>query len=163
MVKTHLLSRTEYDLLGHYDIQEIINRDYYIVVSAIKKYDDEQVPAQGLRVLVRQTGKMVITYAIKTSAIFRRKQLHLTTNSSNNKALPALLLVSKQGGLPFGKTDGEVLHRIEASAKGSKSLIVDLPNTLLPPKTFGKLFLEDDTAYNEFMVHHPAKDLMRLS
>jgi hypothetical protein len=163
MVKTHLLSRTEYDLLGHYDIHEIINRDYYIVVSAIKKYDDEQVPAQGLRVLVRQPGKMVITYAIKTSAIFRRKQLHLITNSSNNKALPALLLVSKQGGLPFGKTDGEVLHRIEAGAKGSKSLIVDLPNTPLPPKTFGKLFLEDDTAYNEFMVHHPAKDLMRLS
>lgn len=112
--------------------------------------------------MTRLTEKVVFTYEIKLSRLWRKKHvLHVIADKPT--IFPALLLVSKRGGLPFRKTDGDLFHRIEPTSTQSKEIFIDLPDLSLPSDTFGKLFLEDDRMYNEIIIHHPGEKQLRLS
>jgi hypothetical protein len=159
---TQIFKRVEYDRLGHYDISNKTNEDYHIVISSVEKREDEQIVAQGIYVHVRQASKTVVSYILKASTLFRGRYIQLITEPCR-KLPAALLLISKQGELPFRKIDGKLLYRIEGDVINNERTIIDLPDTPLSPKTFGKLFFEDDRAYNECILHHPGESFMRLS
>jgi hypothetical protein len=159
---THLLSRDVYDQRGFYEICDIAYRDYYIRVAAMYQRDNESLAADGVRVLIQQESKVVITYKMQCATSSQRKrQLSLTIRT--RQELPCLLVIAKRGGIPFSKTDGEVFHRIEPFFPQPGQVVFHLPHTPLPPKTFGKLFFEDDTMYRAFIMHHPHEQSMRLS
>jgi len=159
---THLLPRDAYDQLGFYEIHDIAHRDYYIRVSAMYQHNDERLVAEGACVFVQQESKVVITYKMQCPAFSRRERL-LSLTLRTRQELPRLLVIAKQGGLPFSKTDGEVFHRIEPFFPQPGQVVLRLPDTPLPPKMFGKLFFEDDAMYWAFLVHHPREHFMRLS
>lgn len=54
------------------------------------------------------------------------------------------------------------LLRIESASSPHKNLVYNLPSVPLTAGTSGKLFLEDETRYDEFVIHHPGKERMRL-
>jgi hypothetical protein len=159
---TRRLSRAEYDHLGYYDIRGTINHDYYIIVFVVIQQGNELMTAQGVRLHAQLVSRTVLTYEIKNSTMLsKRRTLHITTDTQ--RSLPTLLLISQYGQLPFRKTDGDIFWRIEPMRVGRKDLIVNLPATVLPARTFGKLFLEDDSLHSEFTIHHPGVDKLRLS
>ncbi len=118
------------------------------------------VMAQGAGVL--PLSQTVITYEIKLPTLFRKQRtLHIAADPPGD--LPDLLLMSRQGRLPFGKNDGCLFYRLTGASLSKRSLVCDLPDTPLPSRTFAKLFLGDDSTYRLFMVHHPCEDRMRLN
>jgi hypothetical protein len=159
---TMLLERVQYEQRGHHDLPVTTHRDHYILITALKKLGEEQFQASGTRLLARLTSKIVITYEIKkTTRLGKQHTLHLIAEP--HTALPMLLLVSKQGGLPLRKADGTIFQRIKATLAESRHLAINLSSAALPANTFGKLFFEDDTVYGEFTIHHPDERQMRLS
>jgi hypothetical protein len=143
-------------------MRDIAYHDYYIRVSAIYQRSNERLVADGACVLVQQQSKVVVTYKMQcATSIHRKRYLYLIIRT--RQQLPRLLVVAKQGGIPFSKADGEVFHRIEPFFPQPGKVVFRLPPTLLPPKTFGKLFFEDDAMYRTFIVHHPHEQAMRLS
>ncbi len=159
---TRQLSRAEYEHRGYYDIRDTVNQDYYIVVAAVSQRGNERVMAQGVRLLARLVSKAVLTYEIKSPGMLQKKRrLHLIVEPAC--PLPVMLLVTQQGRLPFRRTDGKLWYRIEPGATAQRELVIDdLPTTKFPSCTFAKLFLEDDSLYSEFTVHHPREDKLRL-
>ena len=159
---TRQLSRAEYEHRGYYDIRDTINQDYYVVVAAVSQRGNERVMAQGVRLLARLASKAILTYEIKNPSMLQKKRrLHIIVEPA--RPLPVMLLVTQQGRLPFRRTDGKLWYRIEPEATAQREVVIDdLPTTKFPPRTFAKLFLEDDSLYGEFTVHHPSEDKLRL-
>ena len=160
---TQKVIRAQYDYSGHYDIRGLANQDHYIVVAAIVKQGNDQIVAPGARIHARLASKIVVTYEIKNPRnLFGPKQRTLHLYARTPGTLPTLLIVSKQGRLPINKAEGEVMHRVEGPIRIEKDLVIALPDKAFPPKTFGKLYLEDDSLYNVVSVNHPSEDRLRL-
>lgn len=124
----------------------------------VKKVDvrEKAQPAQS------RAARIVIAYRIEAPTFFRKQwTLHIVTDV--NLILPALVLINKAESLPVKKTDGQLFYRIQPGPTKDNHLVINLPSMPLPPKTFIKLFLEDDTLYSRFMIHHPGEKQMRLS
>lgn len=159
---TCTVSRGEYEQRGYYDLRVLASRDCFLLVSATLQLKDQRAVAEGVYLAVRLSGQMVITYTIKRATLWQRKlTLHLTIDPPG--PLPALLLVYKEGRLPLRKSDGDLLHRIAPESQGRGSVQIELPLQPLPVGSFGKLFLEDETLYREWIIHHPGEHYMRLS
>lgn len=163
---THKVTRAEYEFHGHYDIRGATNqqgKDHYIVVAAIIKQDTEQIVAPGTRLQARLASKIVVTYEIKISRnLFGPKQRTLHLYARTPGVLPTLLLVTKQGRLPLNRAEGDLLYREEGPIRIEKDLVLSLPEKAFPPKTLGKLYLEDDNLYNVVTIYHPSEDKLRL-
>ena len=160
---TQKITRAEYDYLSHYDIRGVANQDHYIVVAAIVKQGNDQIVAPGVRVQARLASKITVTYEIKNArSLFGPKQRTLHIYARTPGTLPTLLLVSKQGRLPINKAEGDVLYREDGPIHIEKDVVIPLPDKAFPPKTFGKLYLEDDSLYNVVSVNHPSEDKLRL-
>ncbi len=159
---TFAVKRADYDRLHYFDVHNLTKSECSLVVAAIMEQEGKRLVAQGTQIHVQLSDTSVITYEIRRSLIGpKRRTLHLALDL--HKPLPVLLLVSKQGGIPLYKTDGELFYRLKVALRTTNDVVIDLPSIALPPGTFGKLFLEDDTLYHEFTVHHPHQDQMRLS
>ncbi len=160
---TRRLRRSDYEQRGYCDIHSSGNQDCHIIITAAQQ-DETQPAVDGVRLLVRRASRTIITYAITTARLLRgRAMLRLTIDApAFPVTLPALLLVSKSGGLPWHKEDGVPLLRIESASSPHKNLVYNLPSVPLTAGTLGKLFLEDETRYDEFVIHHPGKERMRL-
>jgi hypothetical protein len=89
-----------------------------------------------------------------------KRTLHLALDPPG--PLPALLIIRKQGRLPLNKHDGYLFHRVEATSTHEREISIELPSVTLPLGSFVKVFLEDDAAYREFIVHHPDVHRLRL-
>ena len=158
------VSRAEYEYRGHYDISGTANHDCYIVVAAVIKQNNEEIIAAGVRHRARLASKIVLSYEIKQArSLFGPRQytLHLYTRTPGQ--LPDLLLINKQGRLPILKTEGEVFFRLPGPVQIADHLAIPLPDTSRPPRTFARLYLEDDRYYDEVIIHHPNEDKLRLS
>ena len=161
---TRKVSRAEYDHIGYFDVRGTLNQKYYINVAAVIKQGEEKIVAQGVHVEALLATKIVLAYEIKNPTLFRkRRTLHIMPRTPGS--LPALLLIGRRDRLPFRKTDGDLLHRIEPTLIGEneKELVIELSEKTFPPRTFGKLFLEDDSMYEVVSIHHPSEDKLRLS
>jgi hypothetical protein len=123
---------------------------------------EKQLAFINAKEFVDQESKVVVTYKMQCPAFSRRERL-LSLTIRTRQELPRLLVIAKRGGLPFSKTDGEIFHRIEPFFPQPGQVVLRLPDTPLPPKTFGKLFFEDEAMYRAFLVHHPREHFMRLS
>lgn len=151
---TRHVNLAQYEKLGHYDLPGTQNQNYYIVLSAVIDQDGAKIPAQGIRIYTRIGPKLTFKYEIKNR---RRRTLHLYIPGRTGGTIPTLLLVSRQGNPPSKKTEGDIFHRIDPVLirDGEKEKVIPLPERNFPPKTFGKLFLEDDTMYESVTIHHP--------
>jgi hypothetical protein len=102
-----------------------------------------------------------MTYEIKKPTLLNRHYtLHISTRTPG--LLPAMLLIGKRDGLPFKRTDGMELQRIEPKRIDNKKLIIQITTLTFPQGTYGKLFLEDDSMYAFVDVHHPSKEMLKL-
>jgi hypothetical protein len=161
---THKVSRTEYEFHGHYDIKgTTMGQNYHIVVAAVVGQGRDQVISSGARIEVLLAERVVLTYEIKNPTLFRKKRtLHLFPRNSGK--LPVFLLVSRRDRLPMSKAEGELLLRMgPLLVERDKEVVVELPDRSFPPRTFGKLYLEDDNAYNVVRIDHPGQEKLRLS
>lgn len=158
---TRRVTRAEYESLGYIDIRGVTDRDYYIIVAAVIKEGSEQITGSGARIQARLASKLILTYEIKQTGFVRKKRtLHLYARKPG--LLPDLLLISRRDRLPLYKGEGEVLHHINGPLAIEKELSVELPEKTYPPRTFGKLYLKDDTLYEVVNIHHPSEDKLRL-
>lgn len=161
-VITRHITRAEYDSYGHFDLREAPNRDYYIVVAAIIRQGNEQITGLGTRIRARLASKVVVTYEIKQTGFLGRRKRILAIHARKPGALPTLLLVSSRGRLPLQKTEGDLFYRLEGPMSIESELSIELPDKSFPQRTFGKLYLEDDTAYDVVTIHHPGEEKLRL-
>lgn len=158
------VSRTEYERHGHYDIRGAIGSDYYIVVAAIVRQDGDEIVAAGMRIQARLATRVMLTYEIKLAGgLFGPKQTMLQLRTSTPGTLPSLLLVGKQGRLPIAKSEGNVLFRQPGPFFLADQMNIPLPKMATPPKTFAKLYLEDDRYCNEVIIYQPGESKLRLS
>ena len=159
---THKVSCATYDHLGYFDVRGTVSQDYYIAVSAIIQDGKERVVSPEERCLAHLVSKFVMNYEIKNPTLFHKKRT-LTITARTPGTLPVLVLVSRRDRLPFRKSDGDVFQRIEPTVIGEKELIIELPEQKFPPRTFGKLFLEDDALNEVVTIHHPGIEKLRMS
>ena len=82
---------------------------------------------------------------------------------SSGVSWSASQLVSRRERVPLYKNEGEIFHRVQGPLSIEKELSIELPDKAFPPKTFGKLYLENDKAYEVVNIHHPSEDKLRLS
>jgi hypothetical protein len=163
MLNAQKVTLAEYEHRGYYDIKGTQNRDHYILVAAIIKQGNDQIMGSGVRVQARLASKMVITYEIKSPrGLFGPKKRMLLLSSRTSGTLPTLLLVSKQGRLPLRKEEGEPIIRFEGPITIENTLEFELPDKSFGPRTFGKLYLEDDGMYEVVTIHHPSEEKLRL-
>jgi curved DNA-binding protein CbpA len=160
---TQRLRRSDYEERGYCDIGSSANHDCYILIT-VAPQDETQPAEEGVSLLVRRASRTIITYSIRAATMLRtRPVLHISIDAPALPiTLPALLLVSKYREMPWRKEDGTTLLRIESASALHPNLLFHLPAISLPAGTFGKLFLEDETRYGEFVIHHPGKERMRL-
>jgi hypothetical protein len=156
------VTRAAYESQGHFDIKETPDHDYYIVVAAVVQQGNEQISGVGARVHARLATKVALTYEIKQAGFLGRHKRMLHIHARQSGVLPTLLLVKSQGRLPLQRSEGEMFYRLEGPTPIQKELAIELPNTNLPQRTFGKLYLEDDTEYEGVIIHHPSMDKLRL-
>lgn len=158
------VSRAEYSYQGHYDVRASLNHDLYIVVAAVVRQGNDQIIGSGAKVQARLASKIVVSYEIKTSGgLLGRKKRLLHIFARTPGTLPTLLLMSKVGRLPQRKEEGEQVQRFAGPVSIEKELALELPDRAFAPKTFGKLYLEDDSLYDGVTIHHPSEDKLRLS
>jgi hypothetical protein len=158
------VSRTEYERHGHYDIHGATGSDYYIIVAAIIRQDGDEIVAAGMRIQARLATRVMLTYEIKLAGgLFGPRQTMLQLRTSTPGTLPSLLLVGKQGRLPIAKSEGNILFRQPGPFFLADQLSIPLPKMVTPPKTFAKLYLEDDRYCNEVIIHQPGESKLRLS
>ena len=170
---TYVLTREAYEHLWYYDLRGPIDYDCYILISAVATYEKNPFIAPGVYLLMRMGTRTTLTYEIIQPTFLRKQRLlHIIIDSPT--AIPSLQLVSKQGQIPLRRTDGEVFYRITeigglpatsgvSLAPNRREVMIPLPEKAVPPRTYGKLFLEDDTRYSDFLIHHPSATFMRLS
>jgi len=158
---THYISRIEYERLGYYDIYGVSNQHYNILISAIGEQNGVQVVASGICIHLH-LHKMVLTYELRLPHFLQRKRM-LNIIADATGPIPSLILVSRSHELPLQKTDGDLFYHMEGKMNKEGAMNIVLPATPLPPETFGKLFLEDDRLYNTIVIHHPAREQLRLS
>lgn len=157
------VTRAEYEYKGYYDIRGTQNCDYYIVVAAVIRQNADQIIGSGARIQARLASKIIITYEIKMPrSLFgpKKRLLHISARSAGS--LPTLVIVSKQGRLPLRKEEGEPIFRLEGPVPIEGELEYELPDRSFGPRTFGKLYLEDDRMYEVVTIHHPSEEKLRL-
>ncbi len=159
----HKVMRAEYEHRGFYDIRGNMERDHYIVVAAVIRQGNDEIIGPGARVQARLISKIVLSYEIKLPRLFGPKKRILSISSRTAGKLPNLLLVSKQGRLPLRREEGEAYFRLQGPIPIESTLEFELPDKSFGPKTFGKLYLEDDGLYEMVTIHHPSEDKLRLS
>jgi hypothetical protein len=155
--------RAEYEHRGFYDIRGNPERDHYIIVAAVIRQGDTEIIGPGARAQARLFSKIILSYEIKLPRMFGPKKRVLTISARTMGKLPNLLLVSKQGRLPLRREEGEAYFRLPGPTTIENTLEFELPDKSFGPKTFGKLYLEDDGLYEMVTIHHPSNDKLRLS
>lgn len=155
--------RAEYEHRGFYDIRGNLERDHYIIVAAVIRQGDTEIIGPGARVQARLFSKIILSYEIKLPRMFGPKKRTLTISARATGKLPGMLLVSKQGRLPLRREEGEAYFRLPGPTTIEDTLEFELPDKSFGPKTFGKLYLEDDGLYEMVTIHHPSDDKLRLS
>ena len=155
--------RAEYEHRGFYDIRGNLERDHYIIVAAVVRQGDTEIIGPGARVQARLFSKIILSYEIKLPRMFGPKKRILTISARTTGKLPNLLLVSKQGRLPLRREEGEAYFRLPGPTPIENMLEFELPDKSFGPKTYGKLYLEDDGLYEMVTIHHPSEDKLRLS
>lgn len=170
---TCVLTRETYEQLGYYDLRGPIDYDCYMLISTVATYEKTPFIASGVRLVMRMGTRITLTYEIIQPTFLRKQRmLHIIIDSPT--AIPPLQLVSKQGQIPLRKADGEIFYRIAeigglaaiggvSLAPNRREVMIPLPEKAVPPRMYGKLFLEDDTLYRDFLIHHPSATMMRLS
>ena len=160
-VVTRRVSFAEYDRMGYYDLRGTVDQDYYIVIVAVINQDGTQITSEGARIF-RQANRVEFTYEIRNPTRLRRKRtLHITSRAPGT--LPALVLIGRRDRLPFKKADGDLLQHIAPTLMTNKEIVLELPERAYPIRTFGKLFLEDDSLNATVVIHHPDENKLRLS
>jgi hypothetical protein len=170
---TSVVARDAYEQVGYYDLPGPIDYDCYILISAIATHKQQQFIASGIPLVMRMGTRITLTYEI-IQPTFLRKQRMLRIIIDAPGVIPALQLVSKRGQIPLRRTDGELFYRIAGIGEATtttetrqnqqrRELTIPLPEKAVAPRTYGKLFLEDDAHYRDFLIHHPSATQMRLS
>jgi len=158
---TLVIARGEYEARGHYLLPAGIRASYFLVVSLVAQRNGQPVLTPGTRLYVPLAEKRELTYKIKNPRPgYKQRTLHILLSEPGR--LPALLLVIKQGGLPFHKSEGQILHREQEMVMAFREHVIPLPATRFPTQTFGKVFLEDDDLYTVVVIHHPHEKHLRL-
>jgi hypothetical protein len=156
-----VVTRAEYEALGHYILRGTTLQNYYILVSLLVRQQGQQLITPGVRLYIPLAYKMDLTYELKNPRFgYKQRTLHIYTQTPG--IVPTLLLITSRGGLPFRKAEGTVLHREPGPINVQREHIIQLPDTSFPAQTFGKLFLEDDNLYAVVVIHHPHERKLRL-
>lgn len=158
------VSHTQYDHLGYHDIQGSNGaNEYYISVVTLIREGREVIEAPEIRIHAHAIGsKIAFTYEIKNPYLLRKKRtLHIKARAAGS--LPSLLLVSRRDRLPLNKNDGEIFYQLASTVVDEKELVVELPELTPMPRTYVKIFLEDDSLYEAVNIYHPSTEKLRLS
>src|SRR5262249_4132025 len=91
---------------------------------------------------------------------YKQRTLHLYTQTPG--ILPTLLLITRQGDIPTSKIEGTPFHRVPGPLPIQRELVIELPDTRFAAKSFGRLFLEDDSLYSVVVIHLPHERKLRL-
>lgn len=160
---TRRVNFAEYDRVGHYDLRGTVDQDYYMEISAVINQDGTNITSEVIRKQVRQAKVLELTYEIKNPTMLRRKRtLHITSRTSGT--IPAMVLVGKRDRLPFKKTDGDLLQHIASRLiRDGEVVVIDLSERTYPQRTYGKLFLEDDSMNATVVIRQPDESKVRLS
>ncbi len=160
------VSKARYEQIGYYDLQGVVNQPYYIIMQAVIWLGDKKLSSRGIHSTKKLASQATVTYEIKNPGkLWGKRTLHISmrTPDGASSVLPALQLIYMQERLPFKKSEGILFQKIEPTIVSQKGLVVVLPEQKFPPRTFCKLFLEDDDEHERIIIHHPSMDKLRLS
>jgi hypothetical protein len=158
------VTRAEYERLGYSDLGASGSQDYYITVAAVVQYGGDTITGGGARTHLRLASMVTLEYDLRPPGrLFGAKHYRLALRTSAPVSLPVLVLRGKRLGLPMSKADGDLIYRSDGALEITRDLEIELPDRTYSPNTFGKLFLEDDAAYDAIKVFHPDREKLRLS
>jgi len=158
------LTRAQYEINSYFDIMNPAIQDYYILVLATIGNNSNKITATGDRLgarkLVRLKNRTIIEYKIKKRMLSGNYAIELDVQGDGEP--PSLVLIRKQNTLPLSKKDGELIMQFkkEEIRKGKKDY--DLREGAYMRQGYAKLFLEDESQYDTYLIRHPAKDALRL-
>jgi hypothetical protein len=159
------LTHAQYEILGHYDIQNPLKQDYYFVVYAVIRQDGQKVTASGSsdgsRALFSLLSKLEIRYEIKKSIIGRKFIIQL--NIDGGGTLPRLVLTEKQNSLPMNKNDGETVLITEKQSISHNRIDIAMPKIRKQHRSYVRLFTDDPSLSNTVTILHPSREKLRLA
>ncbi|GHO86340.1 zinc ribbon domain-containing protein [Dictyobacter formicarum] len=158
-VKTHYLTKAEYEHTGYFDLREDRPQECYIRVATLIRQGKQRIQAPGIRLQARLAPKITLTYEIRKARFSKKRTLYIHTHTPG--LLPALVLICRRERLPLQKSEGERLWH-QGPTHIEKELNLPLPEQKYQPRTFGKLYLEDSNAYNFVTIQHPNDTKLRL-
>lgn len=147
------ITRSEYEIRGHYELRGPLDRPYFIVVAAVLRRSGVLVVTPGEQVQGYMARKLLVDYEIKNARFgARQRTLHLYTSVPGR--IPTLLLRSCVGHPPLTRDEGMLFQRIVGPLNVHGELVVPLLNEGRP-NTFGRLFLEDESLYTVITLCRP--------
>jgi hypothetical protein len=163
---THNLTRSEYDIRGHFDIlNPSQNEDYYVCVFAVLGQGDEKIIASaetpGARKHIPIRNRIEAGYELKKTWRGKDYKLHLSLKGKGT--FPATLLVYKRIAPPIEKKDGEVILRVPAFEIDHDTVDFPLQNAERRKRGYVALFLEDDANYEFVRLLRPAINKLELA
>ncbi|GCF08702.1 zinc ribbon domain-containing protein [Dictyobacter arantiisoli] len=154
------ITRSEYANAGYLDIRGEKQCDYFIRVTNLIRQGQHLITSAGVDIQARLVNKLALTYEIKKALFSQKRTLHIRTLTPGE--LPTILLIARRDHLPAKKTDGERILQLEGPISIKKELSFPLPDRKYSGRTFSKLYVEDDSAYDYLKIQHPSDTTLRL-
>ena len=163
---TKIISKNQYDRDSGFIINKLENKDYYFTFFVVAGEGKDILYSSGKQCLISNSGIEEILYEIKVKKnLFRKiKSVNIILSTTGNFIyLPEMVLVKKNGNLPFRKSDGLIiLKTMKGSLNKTDKKILEIPISKLSNNEYGKLFLADDTLTDKYRLMSPKKEKLQL-
>ncbi|WP_261381493.1 PIN domain-containing protein [Paenibacillus cremeus] len=152
--RCYTVNRNNDSVSGHHQIHSSsAEHIYYVTFYSVGHYDDKLLFSSGLQLQLTEKEFSVtdIHYFIRLKIGFwkGKKQAFLTlTGPDTIKEMPELILVKKNGNVPFNRNDGIAIMRIKDIQFGLMGrLDLELPGDVLEEHSYAKLFYAESTQH----------------
>lgn len=151
------ITKENYEREGAYVIRNVRDGDYYFSISSCHTRNKRELISESKRVFFSNSKPIDLEYFVKYRKLFGKK-LELKILSKENKVLPGLVLVAKDGGVPIKKEDGiEILELTGVSTNSSHKISLDE----ITIDRYVRLFVKESGASN-LRILTPPKEKLKL-
>lgn len=151
------ITKENYDREGAYVIRNVRDGDYYFSIRTCYTRNTRELLSESKRVFFSNSKPIDLEYFVKYRKLFGKK-LELKILSKENKVLPGLVLVAKDGGVPVKKEDGiEILELTGVRTNSSHKISLDE----ITIDRYVRLFVKE-SAVSSLRILTPPKEKLKL-
>lgn len=159
------VQKKNYDRDKAFIMRQCGSQPYYLALYTMAKDAEEIVySSPQLALSIGNASKSTIRYSLnrkRTMLFFGKLTITVEVELDGDmNALPELRVVKKIGRQPLRREDGILV--LKSPASQTKSLSLSIPDNMIEPNAYFKLFLENKDDIQKFNLEHPGNDDMHV-